>query len=639
MSILFQIQNLNLAFGEKVIFKNAQLSVEKGDRIGLIGLNGHGKSTLFKIIQQEVTPDRSEPPFLFDTHNTEFSCFYIPQEMQIDPKQKIENYYLLFYPELKKYHEELEVIAKKIVEDPSEKNLFAQQDIYDKIDHLNGWELEQNYQNYLQYFGLESNHKTIETLSGGEQRKIALAIGLSSQAKIILWDEPTNHLDTVTIELFEEELKKTDKTFIIISHDRYLLNEVTTKIVHIEKGQITTFKGNYLEYLDYQEEKTKELAKNLDKLENKHRRELEWMRQGVKARRTRSKKRVESYHVLKKEMETLKDSARKKIQLSLQHSGKKSKLLWEIKEGFMSFDDKELLKHLNLKIYKDDKIALLGANGAGKSTLIKIITGALQANQGTINQPTEVKSVVFDQKRESLPENKTLFEFIGDGQDQVHLPSGRSEHVIGYLQKFLFHKNQINRPIHTLSGGEKNRLQLANFMKHAADLWVFDEPTNDLDIETIEMLEETLSNYSQAIIIISHDRAFIDKVCKKSWLITDQEVEIFEGGYSQLADYIQARDLLKKIQPEKPESKSNTEKPKNQEKMSYKEKLRWEVIEEEIAMTEESVATLEKEMSEFDFTQTDYQKAYQELEANFNKSKDALDKLYSEWEYLSDKKI
>ncbi len=647
MAILFQIQNLNLAFGEKLIFKDAKLSVHKGDRIGLIGLNGHGKSTLFKIIMGEVSPDVSNPPFLFDTNNEEFSVLCIPQELDIQGHLDLDitHFYLSLYPKLKSLHQELKALEDEMVHNATEEILNRQQNLLDQIDHLKGWQIQQSYLSYLKTFDLNDLDKNLTNLSGGEQRKMALAMGLSAPSSLILWDEPTNHLDTKTIELFEEELKKSQKTYMIISHDRYLLNETTNKILHIERGSLESFDGSYLDYLEYQEEKEKELAKNLDKLENKHRRELGWMRQGIKARGTRSKKRVEGFNNLQQDIKKLKENSKKRLNLNLEHSGNKSKLLLEINDGAFSHDDKPLLKDLNLSLYKGNKVALLGPNGAGKSTLIKIIEGKYNLDSGRFHQPKEIKTVVFDQKRESLDLSKSLFEIIGDGKDHVHLPSGKLEHVNSYLQKFLFTKDQINRPCEGLSGGEKNRLQLAMFMQQSADLWVFDEPTNDLDIESIEMLEQTLIEYSQPVIIISHDRSFLDKVCQVSWLIEDNSITVFNGGYTQVADYIFEKELIESLEPkttteEKTETsiiETSTEVSAPKPRMNYNEKKRWKSIEDEIAEQEETVENMKEEMAAFDFTQENSHQIFQDLEMKFNKESSKLDNLYAEWEDLSEK--
>jgi len=640
MTILANIQNLNLSFGQKIIFKDAKIAINENDRIGLIGLNGHGKSTLFNILMDKVTPDISTPPFIFDKNKDKFTPFLVPQELDVKsyPELKINNFYLSFYPELYKVSKELDIIGERLaLEYDNEKLLHKQQELLDQFEQLQGWNIESAYLSYLNNFDLANRDIEISKLSGGEQRKMALSIGLSSPASFILWDEPTNHLDIETIEKFEDELSSSNKTYMIISHDRYLLNHVTDRIIHIERGDINSFKGTYLEYLEYIIERDKEREKHLDKLQNRHRRELAWMRQGVKARGTRSKKRVEGFHNIKSDIQTLKDKSRKTVNLNLTHSGRQSKQIIELENMSFGFPGKEIFKNLSLSLCKKDKIALIGPNGAGKSTLVKILSGELEPTSGIRNALDQLKIIVFDQKRESLDLNRTPAQVVGEGQDFIHFDNGTQKHVVSYLEDFLFAKDQIDKPIHTLSGGEKNRLQLAMFMKQSADLWVFDEPTNDLDIETIEILENELAKYEAAVLIIGHDRAFLDNICKHTWLLHDKDIEVFEGGYSQVAPYLHALEMEKKFQSSNQakvnatDSKSNTE-----SKMTYKEKQRFDQVEEDISKLEESIELIKESLTNFDY---DNQSTV-ELEGisqSLSIEEKKLESLYKEWEELSKK--
>lgn len=646
MSIICNIQNMNLSFGQKVIFDDAKITINQGDRIGLIGLNGHGKSTLFNILAGTVKPDISTPPFLFDKNNDLFKLFLIPQELETKsyPELVIADFWLSFYPEIYELHKKLKEIENELAVDyTNEKLINRQQTIMEKYEHLGAWDIENAYMSYLAHFGIQKMDTPVNRLSGGEQKKLALSIGLSTKAEFVLWDEPTNHLDVETIEKFEDELMNSSKTYMIISHDRYLLNYVTDRIIHIERGSINSFKGTYLQYLEYLEEKEKELAKNLDKLQNKHRRELAWMRQGIKARGTRSKKRVEGYNNIKDDIQTLKSRAKKVVDLSLQHSGRKSKQLVEITDASFGYTDEQLLQKINLLITKSDKIALMGPNGAGKSTLLKIISGELELSSGKRKALDDFKVITFDQKRESLDENKTPFEIVGDGQDFVHLSDGSTKHVMSYLENFLFAREQVNRPISTMSGGEKNRLQLAMFMKQSADLWIFDEPTNDLDIETIELLERELSDYKAGVIIVGHDRAFLDNTCKTTWLVHDKQIEVFEGGYSQVAPYMQAIELEKKAAESTAQKKSKAQNVKveevNPNKMSYKEKERFKVIEEDIASVEQEIEKFKSEISSVDFSSPtpEADKKVQKLTFQMSKKEKELEALFSEWEVLGTK--
>ena len=661
MTILCNLQNINLVFGEKALFKNAGLTINKGDQIGLIGLNGHGKSTLFKILTNQVKPDHSNPPFLFDQSKEHFSVFLVPQELPIKEFSDLEvkNFYLAFYPDLYKLHQKISDISHKIAQgDHSDKTLNTQQKLLHDFEVKHGWQIQNSFESYLKLFGLSDTETPLMQLSGGEQKKLALSAGLSAREELILWDEPTNHLDIESIEELEDQLQMSNKTFIVISHDRYLLNHVSNKIFHIDNGEINQFQGNYLQYLEYQEEKEKERLKQLDKLQNKHRRELAWMRQGIKARGTRSKKRVEGFNNLQSEISNLKGSAKRFLQIDLQHSGRKTKKLIELKEAEFGYD-KTLLTELNLGVFKKDKIAIIGPNGSGKTTLINLLAGNLQPTKGSRIAAQDLSVVIFDQKRLILDENKTPKQVVGDGKDHVITADGTQKHIHSYLENYLFQDHQINRPISTLSGGEKNRLQLAMFMLNQADLWIFDEPTNDLDIETIELLEQQLKDYKQAVLIIGHDRAFLDNVVDQTWLVNDTKVEVFTGGYTQVAPYLHALELEKQIAKQSSkqltmqstkqselssiatsELKNDLENASSKVKMTNKEKLRWKVIEDEIANTEQELELAQVNLANFDFTNINENtnKEYEKLGQSVHQIEALLEKLYEEWEELSLKK-
>jgi ATP-binding cassette subfamily F protein uup len=395
--------------------------------------------------------------------------------------------------------------------------------------------------------------------------------------------------------------------------------------------------------MEFLVEKEKDRLKSLDRAENQHRRELAWMRQGIKARGTRSKKRVEGYENLRSDISTLKAMAKKEVNLDLAHSGRKTKQMVEIKNASFSYADKDIIKNLNVSIFKNDKIALIGKNGQGKTTLINLLRGKLEFTDGKIKRAEALDIKVFSQNRDALPLDKTPFEIIGDGQDFVHLPDGRNQHVNAYLENFLFLSNEIRRPINTLSGGEKNRLQLALFMKEVADVWVFDEPTNDLDIETIEILESRLRDYKGAVIIISHDRAFLDNIVKSTWVLHNKKLEVFRGGYTQVAPYLHAIEMEAEL-PDEEETSQETktevdDSPKV--KMSNKEKMRFKVIEKEISTAEKNLEKYESKLAAFDFSNmTDATTAeYAKLQEDQKKWEKTLESLYEEWEDLGQKQV
>ncbi len=532
MSILCNLKNISLNFGLKTIFKNAQLTVNVGDRIGLLGLNGKGKSTLFKILNGQIVTDHTTPPFEFHKargeDNQRFSLFYVPQELPLEGHEglTINDYFFVFYPDLK-------VMFENSLED---------------FEQHHGWELIQNYESYLKYFNLHDLDKVVTELSGGEQKKILLSLGLSSIANLILWDEPTNHLDIETIRLFEDELSSTQKAFMLITHDRYLLSKLTKRILHIQNGVIESFTGSYTDYLQFLEESEHSKMQLLEKLKNNLEREQAWMRQGVKARRTRSKKRVEDFNVLKDRVGTIKSEAKRNLDLTLSKSNRQTKVLASFAE--MSFGypgQKTLFDNITGEIQKGNKIGLLGNNGVGKTTLLKLILEEFSPSKGKMKTADGLQVQYFSQKRDELEVDSTPFKVLGDGSDFVELPDGSKRHVFSYFESFLFHRDDIHRPLKTFSGGEKSRLQLALNLTRVGDILIFDEPTNDLDLETIQILEEKLGAFQGAVILISHDRTFLSTVTNKIWLLEEGKLQNFEGGYEQVAPYLEAVEMEKDL--------------------------------------------------------------------------------------------
>ena len=543
--ILCSFRDLYLSFGTKQLFNGAELIINQGDKIGLLGLNGKGKSTLFKILSGAQTADISTPAFTFDKSDN-YSLFVVPQEIpsDISKEQSLYDIFFDFYPEIKSAYSQLKVINEKLesgnVED---KLLDDQKKVLDVIEHVGGWTLHDRYLSICKSFGLKDSSIQVSSLSGGGQKKILLALGLSSDRELILWDEPTNHLDIESIKDFEEELRGSKKTFILVTHDRYLLGKVTNRIFQIEHGKILSFKGGYQDYLTLQAQREQDRLKLLDKLKNSYRREDAWMKQGIKARGTRSKKRVENYVDIKNQIRELKSQARSQMSLSIESSQRKTKVLSQGKAISFGFENNSLFNEIDFSLYKGNKIGLVGPNGVGKTTFIKLIAGELKPQSGELKNADDLKVKVFNQKRDDLPPEATPFELLGDGTDTIYLPTGSTMHIHSYFKKFLFDTSEINRPISSFSGGEKNRLQLALNLKEDADIWIFDEPTNDLDLESLAVLEEALLNFKGSLLIISHDRAFLKNVTDRVFYLKNKKLEIFEGGYDQVEAYLDALTL------------------------------------------------------------------------------------------------
>jgi len=650
MSVLCSLKNINLAFGQKVIFKNANFQIEHGDKIGLIGLNGMGKSSLFKILLGDVIPDLSTPPFGFDKATDKqgpqlkYSVFLVDQKFRL-PKTSttVKDYYYLYYPELKKLSDELVLINKKVENEHKQADLDKQHELMEKLESLDHWNISHSYESYLKSFGLEDLSRDVRDLSGGEQRKVLLALGLTSDANLILWDEPTNHLDIDTINAFEDELLKTEKTFIVISHDRYLLSKVTNKIFHINRAEITAYKGSYADYINFLDSQEEARRKMLTKLQNSLRRETDWMRQGIRARGTRSKKRVENFNDLSSKVGMLKSEAKKSMEVMINKSGRKIKMLTEFKNVDFSYNTKNMFEGINFALYKGDKIGVIGENGVGKSTLMKLISKELTKTSGQVKYADDLKICYFSQTKEELNLEISPFELLGEGEDFIHFKNGRSIHVASYFQNYLFDHSELHRPLSSFSGGEINRLQLALNLKNEADIWIFDEPTNDLDIESIEILEEKLSKFDGTVLIISHDRTFLENITNKIWLVENKNIEVFTSGYSHVAPYLEACSIEKQIEQQRLKEEKHSVKPEVIEApaeqnlgLSQKEKLKLNKMPDLIANKETSISEIEELLSKFDYTNLDAEKS--ELIGKLSSKKDSLEEelleLYEELEDL-----
>lgn len=636
---LLTLQNLSLTFPHKVIFEDVTFTLNQGDKIGVLGLNGHGKSSLFKVIAGLQVPDTTVPPFIYDK-SKDFTFFYVPQELPNLSEWDIENYFFEFHPEMGKLKKRLDKINEDLGSGNGDfdKLINEQSKIYEELLKLGEDKLHAQYISYLKFFGVENIGRRMNSLSGGEQRKVALSLGLSAPQELILWDEPTNHLDLETIQDFEDELQGSRKTFMIISHDRSLLNNVVDRILHIQRGKLRSFSGTYEAYLEFLIEDQKRREKELDKLTNSQRRETAWIRRGVQARRTKSKKRIEDYGTLNKTIQELKSQAHKSVSLSLQSSGRKTKVLLSVEDLALRFGERTLFSGLNFSIAKGDKIALLGKNGAGKSSLLKILLEELTPTEGKVNRAQNLDTGYFSQKRESLNDNETPWKMIGEGIDYVISNTGDKRHVASYLENFLFSSDEIKRPIHTFSGGEKNRLQLAQFMKHARDIWIFDEPTNDLDLETIGILEEELKNYEGALIVVGHDRSFINNVTDKCWVLHDGKIESFDGGFAQAEPFIEAihleEELKKKTSSQEAKAKPVEVKPTS--KVSNKERNRYEQLSKEIEVLEGKINLVKEELAAIDYTNFD-QASLDKLQKDLESKEAKMELLFTEWAELEEK--
>ncbi len=588
---IIDLININKNYEIVKILIDINFAISEGERIGVVGKNGSGKSTLLKIVDGTLNFDSGERII-----QNSVVIKTLPQNPIFPPNITVKEALELELKEINGAKAEFETINRELNKNPQNHSLIRRQgELISFIEHHNGWNLDSKLEQLLEKFNLkEFENRAVNLLSGGEQRRVSLAGLILNRPDLLLLDEPTNHLDVYMVEFLEEILLGEKFTLLFISHDRYFIDNVATKIVEIDDGKLRTFIGGYSSYLVQKEELLRVMQKEHENLLKILKAEEEWLSGGVKARLKRNEGR-------KNRVFELRDKAKKnpslirKIRLELEREQKnfnqedgvnRRKMLFELENIFKSLGDKKLIDNFSTRILQKDRIAVVGKNGAGKSTLLKILLNELAIDKGMIKRG-EFNIGYFDQHRTSLDESKNIMEiFCPNGGDRVNV-GGKNMHVFGYLKNFLFPKEHLDKKIEVLSGGEKNRVALALLFTKNIDCLILDEPTNDLDIPTINILEEYLLNFEGCVIFVSHDRYFVDKVAKKLFIFRGNG-EIFESfsSYSEYLDIEKELREIDEIENEK-EEEPKIEKPKSkQTKLSYKEQKELETLPNEIEKLE-----------------------------------------------------
>ena len=520
---LVRLHDISLEYGEQKLFTNISFAIEEKERICFIGRNGAGKSTLMKIINGVVEADKGEIHY-----RDHLKISQLEQELPAAMDKKV-----------------IDVIREGLAEQQDRLNHYSQlltdggddQEIYElqsTIDALGGWNLDQQVETIISELDLPSD-KTMAELSGGWRRRVALGQALVSKPDVLLLDEPTNHLDISTIEWLEHTVRGYAGTVVFITHDRHFLQKLATRIVEIDRGKVISWPGNYDNYLR-RKEQANEVEDTKNALFDKRLAQEEtWIRQGIKARRTRNEGRVRALKSMRDErMQRVKRESKARIQISgADQSGRKVIEARNIKHGFGTGDNYQtIIENMSLKIMRGDRIGLVGNNGVGKSTLLRILLGQLEAEQGSVKLGTNIEMAYFDQVFNDLELDKTVAHNVGQGKEYIKV-NGKERHIIGYLRNFLFSPKRSQQITSALSGGEKNRVVLAKLFTRPSNVMILDEPTNDLDIEMLEVLEEQLVDYQGTLILVSHDREFLDNVVT-SILVFEEGGNIVEypGGYS-----------------------------------------------------------------------------------------------------------
>ena len=633
---LLNLSNAYLGFGDHPLLDHTELHIEPNERVCLVGRNGAGKSTLMKVLAGEIQLDDGKLTLEKDIVIT---------RLEQDPPRHVQESVFDYVAEgiahlsdlLKQYHH----ISQQMQTDYSDELLTKLSHIQAQLEHNNAWQFENRIQDTLKLLELDPDKKLCE-LSGGWVRRAALARALVADPDILLLDEPTNHLDVEAITWLEDLLLNFKGSIIFISHDRSFIRKMATRIVDLDRGKLVSYPSNYDLYLETKAEdlRVEELQNAL--FDKKLAQEEVWIRQGIKARRTRNEGRVRALKKLREERRNRRE-VQGSAKIQIDQSTRSGKIVFDIENASYEVAGKTLLKNFSATIQRGDKIALVGANGCGKTTFIKLLLGELQPTSGTIHCGTKLEVAYFDQYRAELDLEKTVMDNVADGKQDIEV-NGVKRHVLGYLQDFLFPPKRAMTPVKALSGGERNRLLLAKLLLKPNNLLILDEPTNDLDVETLELLEELLTDYQGTLIIVSHDRQFIDNTVEECFFFEgDGVVNKYIGGYfdakqqqiqyhASLAAHSQN---VKKNEPLAIEP-VKAEKPKAEQKkvkLSYKEQRELEALPAQMEALEAEMEALQTEVNSADFFSKEASYTQAQLQ-KLAEAEMALEQAFERWEHL-----
>ncbi|VAW84695.1 Bis-ABC ATPase Uup [hydrothermal vent metagenome] len=624
---LITLRAVNVGFGGPAVLQSIDLRIDTRERICLVGRNGEGKSTLMKVLLADLAVDGGEivtrqglkvaqleqevPDYLAG------SVFDVVAQGDEQGKLLVEYFSL---------NENLE---------HSKADLQRIEHLYQEIDTHNGWLVQQRIDTILSKLQLSPDNQ-FNALSGGQKRRVLLARALVVEPDLLLLDEPTNHLDMASITWLEEFLLSYRGTVLFITHDRTLLKKLATRIIELDRGHLTSWPGNYDTYLQGKEAQLDAEEKQNANFDKKLAQEEVWVRQGIKARRTRNEGRVRALQKMRRERQGRREHSRQ-ANIQTQQGSESGKVVIEAKNLNYAYDDQLIIDSFSTLVLRGDKVGLIGPNGAGKSTLLKLFLGQLEPQQGTVRLGTNIEIAFFDQHREQLDKEQSVLDNVSGGRDFITV-NGQSKHIIGYLQDFLFSPERARTPVKALSGGERNRLLLAKLFTKPANLLVMDEPTNDLDVETLELLEQLLVDYKGTVLLVSHDRSFLNNVVTSSL--------VFEGAMGQVNEYVGGYDDWLRQRSRQPiESKSTAKlkpqveqktstKPivatKKEKKLSYKDQRELDDLPKQIEQLETEQEQINTQMILPDFYQQDH-KTVEQINQRLTEVTAALEKRYARW--------
>ena len=584
-------KNLSLAFGTDQILDRIDLSIETGERIAFTGRNGAGKSTLLGIISGEVNEDDG---VLWRAESLKFVTLSqnLPERENTTVFDSVSGVFDQLGKQLAEYHH----LTEHMTGDENETNRLSQ--LQTALDHGDGWNINHRIDATIDRLNLDS-HATLSSLSGGWLKRVAIARSLVLEPDVWILDEPTNHLDLEGIQWLESLLKDFQGTILFVSHDRQLMQSIATAVIEIDRGRLTRYNCSYTTFIERREKARETELEQNKQFDDKLRIEETWIRQGIRARRTRNEGRVRALEALRKERS--KRISTKDLKLQIDRGNSSGKIVKETTGLSKSIDGKMIVNELDLVIQRGDRIGILGPNGCGKSTLIKLLLEELTPDSGKLKTGSKLRVAYFDQIREQLDQERSVHDYIAEGRDFITV-NAKDIHVVSYLQNFLFNPDQARAPIRTLSGGEQNRLLLAKLFAQPTNLLVLDEPTNDLDVETLELLEELLVEYAGTVLLVSHDRAFMDNVVSSILVFEGKgEVQEYVGGYS---DWKQRNDSQKTSSNGKREAAKQTDNHEDRKKQKASNQKRLKDLDKlttKIEQAETELAEINQKMGEADF--------------------------------------
>jgi ATP-binding cassette subfamily F protein uup len=624
---LIWVNDVSVSFGGPQLLDGATLQIEVGEKIGLLGRNGSGKSTLMKLLTGEITPDTG-----MIVHSGNVRIAMLPQDVPDDLPGSVYDVTASGSPDHVELLSEYHGLAFKISRGGDDSLIRKLEEVQHRIESCGAWHYHQRVETILAKTELDGNAK-FQILSAGLKRRVFLARALVNEPDLLLLDEPTNHLDINTILWLEDFLLNYKKTLMFVTHDRAFLQRLATRIVEIDRGRLISFACNYRYYLERRQTLLESEEKERHEFDRKLAKEETWIRQGVRARRTRNEGRVRAL------MEMRQERARRQEQagvarLVIQEAERSGRMVVDAENIDFAWNDKIIVKDFSTTIIRGDKVGIIGPNGCGKTTLLKILLGQLAPQQGKVRQGAGIRIAYFDQLRALLDEEKTLRENVADGNDTVTLAGG-SRHVMGYLQDFLFSPGQIMAPVSSLSGGERNRLLLAKLFAVPSNVLVLDEPTNDLDAETLDLLEDRLLDYNGTILMVSHDREFLNNVATSTIVFEGEGcLQEYVGGYDDWLSQRKEPAAPSKRADQKKQAQKKAKPPREKQKLSFKETRELDALPQTIEALEEEKKRLTETLNSPEFYAVHDPAKINKANNRLETLEKELDEAYHRWDEL-----